>query len=78
MNLIGACFEDMGEIMQAIHGHPRAVGAADTGGPLSASGGLDKGFSWRSLTHLVKDTSVCSDDEFVVRKILGGLDQGRG
>ena len=75
MDLVGPALQGLGEIAQAVHGHPGAVGAAAAGGPGAGGGRLQQGLVRHRLLHLVEDAVVGGDDELGLRPLLGRPDE---
>ena len=66
------------EVLQVVHLHPRAHGAALTGSAFPGSGGLKKYLSGRRLLHFMKDTGFGSDDELPCIQLPGSCDNLTG
>jgi hypothetical protein len=74
MDLVGARFQHLRQVAQAVHGHPGAVGTGYAGGADPHGGGLQEGLVRRRLAHLVEDAIVGGDDEGLVGHLPRGLD----
>src|ERR1043166_1681242 len=74
-NFVAAGLQDMGEIRQPVHRHPRAVSAALARRSRACGGRLEEAPLRRELAHLMQDAVVGGDDEFLGVKLLRSFDE---
>jgi len=77
IDLIFATLEKRQEVLQRIHTHPRAVGAALACGSFPNGWGFDQFLVGGQLTHLVENTGIGCHDKFAIGHLDNGLNKGR-
>src|SRR5574340_111539 len=78
VDFVATGFQHGGELSQAVHRHPRAVGARGAGGALAHGGCLQQNLAGRGGVHLVEDAVIGGDDELRVGEGTHRFDQLRG
>ena len=78
MNLLVTVLNHRQQVLEAIHRHPRAMGAATTGGAISGCWRLNQGLVGGQLLHLVENAVVGGNDKLIVGQRLYRMYQLRG
>ncbi|MNN70511.1 hypothetical protein D3C81_1863640 [compost metagenome] len=70
--------QPIGDSLQAIHRHPRAVCAAATGGTFPGGWRFEQLFVRAGLLHLIKNTAIGGNNQLRIRQGFRRLNQLTG